>query len=177
MYDVFILSLMIAAITSLVVFSYKIFHSRVYAVGIVRKVPAVQLQEYVDEASAGDFKGDLQAELMCLLGKGWSNSEIARDLHLSEQDIKNHLRRMTWKMYAKRNQSQHKFALHYLHFGETAFVEPVLEDEVVEHGEALKLHSKQFEDFEKRIRRLEIESLQKRQEATEDKPQPPHVVH
>jgi hypothetical protein len=38
-YDVFIFALMIVGISSVVVFSYKIFHSHVYPVGIVRKMP------------------------------------------------------------------------------------------------------------------------------------------
>jgi len=174
-YDVFILGLMIVGITSLVVFSYKIFHSRVYPVGIVRRVPAAQ--EDVEDASdvLPDFNTDLQAEFMSLLNKGLTKSEIAQYLRVSEHDIKDHLRRMTWKMYAKRSQSQHKFVLHNLHLRETAFVEPVLEEKVVEHGEATKLHSR-LEDIEKRIRRLEVESVQKLQEA-EEKPQSPQVVH
>jgi len=165
-YDVFILGLMTVGITSLVVFSYKIFHSRVYAVGIVRKVPAVQ--EYVEEASAG--------ELISLLNKGWTNREIAKDLRLPEQEVRYHIHR---KLDAKQQtgEQQHKLAIYYV--GQTHLHEredSALEEEVVEHGEALKLHSR-IEDIEKRIRRLEVESVQKLQEATEEKLQSPQVVH
>jgi hypothetical protein len=176
---------MIVGISGVVVFSYKIFHSRVYPVGMVRKMPVPQ--ENIEEASTGlsASQSGLQAELMSLLEKGWSIKETARDLHHSEQDIlKHYLLRMKWKeVYAKRRQSggsQFKFALHNLHLGETAILEwedSALEDEIVEHGEALKSHSKQFEDLEKRIRRLESESVQKLQEAAEEKPQPPQTVH
>ncbi|HXL09674.1 MAG TPA: hypothetical protein VN966_05595 [Candidatus Bathyarchaeia archaeon] len=180
-YDVFILGLMIVGITSLVVFSYKIFHSRVYPVGIVRRVPAAQ--EYVDKTSTGltGFKS-LQTELMSLLDKGWSNSEIARDLHLSEQDIKDYLQRATWEVYSKRRLSpqsgkrQYMLALHNLEHPLHECEHSALEEEVIGHGEALKLHSR-LEDFEKRIRRLEVESVQKLQEAAEEKPQPPQAVH
>jgi len=180
-YDVFILVLMIAGIASLVVFSYKVFHSRVYPVGMVRKIPSSQA--YIDEAGLPDFKTESQSELMSLLNKGLTNREIARYLAVSEQDVKDRLQRMTWKVYAKRRLRSPQSEKHHVHFylGKTAVLEPLedsaLEEEVVEHGEALKLHSKQFEDFEKRLRRLEIESVQKRQEATEEKPQPPQMVH
>ena len=185
MYDVFILGLMIVGITSLVVFSYKIFHSRVYPVGIVRRVPAAQ--ELVDEASAesSGFGAGLEADLMDYLARDWSNIEIARDLNLSEQDVKKHLQRVTWALHAKRRsglksgKQQYKLALlHYWaqkqpHEPETE--DPALEKEVIEHGEALKLHSKQLEELEKKMRRLEIKSVQELQEA-EEKPQPPLVV-
>jgi len=42
MYDVFILGLMILGISGAMVFSYKTFHSRIYPVGIVGKVPVAQ---------------------------------------------------------------------------------------------------------------------------------------
>lgn len=174
MYDVFILGLMTVGITSLVVFSHKIFRSRIYAVGIVGRVPAAQ--EYVDEASAesSGFGTGLEADLVDCLAGDWS-----------EQDVK-HLRRLTWELYAKRRfglksgRQQYKLALlHYWaqkqpHEPETE--DPDLEKEVIEHGEALKLHSKQLEELEKKMRRLEIKSVQELQEATEEKPQPPLVV-
>ena len=174
MYDVFILGLMIVGISSVVVFSYKIFHSRVYPVGIVRRVPAVQLQEYVDEASAESGFGTSfeAADLIDYLARDCSNIEIARYLNLSEQDVKYHLQRVTWALREKRRfalqsgKRQYKLALH---LGKAAFLESVLEDEMVEHREAMKLYSKQLEELEKKIRRLEIKSVQKLQETTENK--------
>ena len=184
MYDVFILALMMVGISSVVVCSYKIFHSRVHPVGMVRKIPSSP--QRVDEASAGllDLKKSLQAELVSLLGKGWSTEEIARDLHLSEEDIKDYIQRMTWEAYARRGFRVHSGKQQYIvtvghSLAQNPFherEESALEEEVVEQGEALKSHSKQLEEIEKRIRRLEIESVQKLQEATEEKPQPP-VVH
>ncbi len=158
-----------------------LFHSRVYPVGIVRRVPAAQ--ELVEEASAGlsGSTSGLQAELMSLLEKDWPIEEIARDLHLSEHEIEGHLRRVRLKVYAKQYAKQRRLSPQSgkgqyrlaLHLGETASLER--EDAALE--EEVKLHSKQFEDFEKRLRRLEIESVQKLQEATEEKLQPPQVVH
>lgn len=179
MYDVFILGLMTVGISSVVVFSYKIFHSRVYPVGIVRRMPVAQ--ECVDERSAElpASPRRFQQELMSLLEKEWSIGEIA-DLHLSETDIEGHLQRV--KVFAKnyskqrrpRPQSGREQYRLALRLGETASLER--EDSALEVE--VKLHSKQFEDFEKRIRRLEIESVQKVQEAAEEKPQPqPPVVH
>lgn len=176
MYDVFILGLMIVGIMSLVVYSYKIFNSRVYPVGIVRRTPATQ--EYIDETSAGlGFETGLQPDLMSLLDKDWSDTEIARDLNLSEQDIKDYLQRVrNWEVRAKgriglqSGRRQYKLALHHLRQNPLRErEESPLEEEVVEHGEALKIHSKQFEDFEKRIRKLEVESVRKQQEAAEEK--------
>jgi len=116
------------------------------------------------------------------LARGWSNREIATELHLSEQDVKDYLQRVTWTLYAERRlglklgKQQYKLAfLNYWEQKQPSYKpgaeEQGLEEEVVEHGEALRLHSKQFEDFEKRIRRLEIESVQKLQEATEEQTQ------
>lgn len=185
MYDVFIPALMVVGISSLVLLSYKILHSRVYPVGIVRRVPAAQ--ECVDEASTelpGSLSGS-QTELISLVAKGWTNKEIARDLNLSEYTVRSRLHRILRKLDAKQQPSsptvkqQHELAHYYLR-QQNPFHEredSPLEEEVVEHGEALKLHSKQFEDFEKRIRRLEVESVQKLQEDAEEKPQPTQVVH
>ncbi len=176
MYDVFILGLMIVGISSVVVFSYKIFHGRVYPVGMVRRIPVSQ--ENVDKSS--DFQSSFQAELMSLLEKDCSIKEIARDLHLSEHEIEGHLQRVRWKVYAKQYAKQRRLSPQSgkgqyrltLRLGETASLER--EDSALE--EKVRLHSKQFEDFEKRIRRLETESVQKLQEATEEKPQPAQVV-
>ncbi len=121
---------------------------------------------------------------MIPIEKGQSNREIARDLNLSEADIKDYLLG-TWKVYSKRpmrlqlGERQYKLVLRH-NLEQNPFHEredSAIEDEVVEHGETLELHSKQFEDLEKRIRRLEIESVQKLQEATEEKPQAPQAVH
>jgi hypothetical protein len=184
---------MIAGITSLVVFSYKIFRSRVYPVGMVRKIPPSQ--EYLDEPSVGlRFETSIHSDLMSLLHQGWSVTEIARDLNLSEQDIKNYIQRVrNWEVHAKGRGLQsgwrqyrlvlrHNLEQNPSREGKDSTLEELLRtirtaEEIVEHGEALKIHSKQFEEIEKRIRRLEIESVQKLQEATEEKPQPPQVVN
>ena len=181
MYDVIILCLMLAGISAVAVFSYKIFRSRVYPVGMVRKIPL--LQAYIDERSAGlsDFGNVLETgDLKRLMAEGCSHEEIATVLHISEPDVKDLLQRVTRKLYAKGRSGPHSGKRQYYYLAENPFHErgdSALEEEVVEHGEALKLHSKQFEEIDKRIRRLEIESVQKLQEATEEKPQPPRVVH
>jgi hypothetical protein len=170
-YDVFILGLMIVGITSLVVFSYKIFHSRVYPVGIVRETPAAKEYENTTTLLA-DFGTALEPDTADI----YSYIEIARG-EQDEQGIKDY--RDTWKVYSKRRlgpqsgRRQYKITLR-----PNLRQNPSHEREESPLEEEVKLHSKQFEDFEKRLRRLEIESVQKKQEATEEKPQPPQpVVH
>jgi len=166
-YDVFILGLMIVGISTAVVFSYKIFHSRVYPVGMVRRKISVSPED-VDV-----FESGLETDVMDYLARETSSRKIA-DLHLSKQNVKD------WRVYAKRRlgpKSHYKFPLRYLQTASLEQEDSALEEEVVEHGEALKYHSKQLEEIEERIRRLEIESVQKLQEATEEKPQPPRVVN
>jgi DNA-binding NarL/FixJ family response regulator len=41
-----------------------------------------------------------ECELLPLVARGWTNKQIAADLHLSEQTVKNHLRRMLRKVGA-----------------------------------------------------------------------------
>src|SRR6266576_3418308 len=92
---------MIVGITSLVVFSYKIFHSRVYPVGIVRRVPAAQ--EYVEEATTrlSDFRTVFEPDdFNRFIAEDYSHREVARELHLSERDVKDYLR-VKWNLHTK----------------------------------------------------------------------------
>jgi len=185
-YDVLIFGLMIVGISSLVVFSYKIFHSRVYPVGIVRKVSLTQ--EYVEKITrVSDFRTALDPDdLNRLISEGWSVGEIAGNLHLSEKDVRNYLRRdyfhrTTWDLHLKRRLSPQMGKEHYklglLHFNESEAEDPDIKKEVSEHGEALKLHDKLLKEIEQRMRKLEVESVEKLQEAAEDTPQHPQMVH
>jgi hypothetical protein len=183
-YDVFILGLMIVGISGVVVFSYKIFHSRVYPVGIVRRTPTIH--EELNNATVralSDFWATAELPEVSML-EGWHYKEIA-DLRLSEQNIVDYLQRQIRKKYLVPglglllDRREYKNALR--HLGANPFHEredSPLEEEVVEHGEALELHSKRLEEIEKRIRRSEVKSVQELQEATEENPQPPQqVVH
>lgn len=171
---------MVVGITSLVVFSYKIFHSRVYPVGMVRKIRTPQ--------EVSDFGTDLEADLTDYLTRDWSTKEIAEHLHLSEEDVKDYLNRVRWKLYAKQQSGlksgKQQYRLVLLDYWaqkqpshKSKTKEHALEKEVVEHGETLQFHSERFEEIEKRIRQLEVKSVQELQEATEEKSQPPQVVH
>jgi hypothetical protein len=176
-YDLFILALMILGISSVVVFSYKIFHSRVYPVGVVRKIPASQ-EDLETLAEPSVFR--TQAELMSLLDKECTDEEIAQTVHLTAQKIRYYRHRIRRKLDAKQLPSDPtgKHAIYYVGLKYLRDPEdPALEDEVVEHGEALKIQARQFEAFEKRLRRLEVESVKKLQEAAEEQPQAPPVVH
>jgi hypothetical protein len=186
-YDVFILGLTIAGISAVVVFSYKIFHSRVYPVGMVRRIPAIQECEDATTSILPNFETPFEQDelIKAVIVEGFSDKELARDLNLSAADIKDYLQR-TRGLWSKRTlKGQVQVGLRHYRLGirhnleQNPFHEredSPLKKEPVEHAEALKLHSK-LEDFEKRIRRLEIESLEKFQEATEEKPQSPQVVH
>ena len=164
MYDVLILCLMLAGISAVVVYSYKIFRSRVYPVGMVRRVRATQECEDATASILPDFETAPEHDefIRSVVVEGFSDEEVF-------------VRRRLGPPSGRR---QYILTLrHYLR--QTPFHEREdsgLEGEVVEHGEALKRHSKQFEDFEKRLRRLELESVQKVQEGTEEKPQPPLIV-
>lgn len=186
MYDVFILCLMLSGILAVVVYSYKIFRSYVYPVGMVRRTPAIQECEDATTSILPDFETPFEQDefIKAVIVEGFSDKELDRDLNLSEADIKDYLQRDTKKVYAKRRLRAHsgwrQYRLVLRHNLEQnpsrEEKDSTLEEEIVEHGEALKIHSKQFEEIEKRIRRLEIESVQKLQEATEEKPRPPQVV-
>ncbi len=181
MYDAFILVLMIVGISTVVVFSYKIFHSRVYPVGIVRSVPAAQ--EYAEDASAEP--SNLATDFNRLMAEGCSVGDIANNLHLSEQDVKHYIYRVKWDIYSKRRFSsqigkqQYRLAVRYRGQkpSDEPETDPDLKKEVSEHGEALKLHDELFKDIEQRMRKLEVETVQKLQEAAEETPQPPQAVN
>lgn len=224
MYDVFILCLMLAGISAVVVYSYKIFRSRVYPVGMVRGIPAIQECEDATASILPDFEtapeqdhrlesgrsggqtpskseGYFGAsdhpefnELCALFIAGeLTEQEVSRlEEHLSEcPDCLRYLEKLPQKAAAAMGELAPKRAPEDstrksfdLDSAKKRLLERLperedsrLEGEVVEHGEALKRHSKQFEDFEKRLRRLELESVQKVQEGTEEKSQPPLIVH
>jgi hypothetical protein len=172
-YDIFILGLMIAGILSVAVFSYKIFHSRVYPIGVVRKIPASQA--FVAETSAelsGLSTSRFEAEVMGLLYK-YDDSSITEIAHHSGRDIDigAQLPQLAAKRYTKQRRLSHQSGR-----VQRRFVVYWRDPEREESAEEIELRSK-LEDFEGRIRRLEIESVQKLQEADEEKPQPPLVVN
>jgi hypothetical protein len=112
--------------------------------------------------------------------EGVWDKDIARGLF--EQHVKDRLQE-TWKVHAIRRlgpqPGRYKVVLRR-NLEQNPFHERedlVLEEEVVEHGEALELHSKRLEDIEKRIRQLEVKSVQELQEAPEEKSQSPQVVN
>jgi hypothetical protein len=113
----------------------------------------------------------------------WPSSKVSIDLKLSGQTIK-YYGGITSETSAKYRLSSHTGKLQ-----DKAFLirnlrnkylrEPenlALEKQVVKQEEALKLHSR-LEEMEKRIRQLEIKSVQTLQETAEEAPQSPHVVH
>jgi len=163
-YDVFIFGLTILGISTVVVFSYKIFHSRVYPVGMVRKVP--ESQEYAD---VGDLRLSAQEQGMYYSQRTAWKKYAKRDLR--GRTVKLHYKLSPAHYLPHKFETEHAFTF-YLR----ASAKDPAQKGPVEHEEALKLHSR-LEDLEKRIRQLEIETVQKVQEAAEEKAQPPHVVH
>jgi hypothetical protein len=159
-YDVFILCVMAMGISTVVVFSYKIFRSRVYPVGIVRTVPAPkQCADETFAAELDDLQKDFQTKITLLMGDDLSPKDVTDWLNT------------TWRPKSQSGKQPYKLAVRH-HSGQNPSREredSALEEEIIEHGEALKLHTKQFEEIEKRIRQLETESVQKLQEAREEK--------
>lgn len=161
MYDVLILSVMTVGILAMAVFSYKIFHSRAYPVGMVREIPTSQ-HGTLELEDVSDQEGTTQRIFYSDVWAKRHNQETAYGLFEKGKKRKIHLR--------------------FYGGGEPSFPEKPqgspLEEKVTEHEEALKVYSKQVENLEKRLRRLEAERVQKFQEATEEeKPEAPQVVH
>ena len=178
MYDLFILCLMTAAILTVLVSSFKIFRSRVYPIGMVRKVPVPSKPaEILPEFSSED---DFQEELLrFFLDKGCSNSEAFENLYLSERGVKDFQQARLF--YTKqRLWPKSKLAFRYHRSRRDPLDEhedtAISTEDIVKHGEVRKLNAK-VENMEKRIRQLEIESLEKVQAAIEEQtPQVP-LVH
>lgn len=189
-YDVFIFSLTVLGIVTALVYSHKIAHSRVYPVGMVRKMPAASpAQERVDEITVHLPDSLLQGDIIELVAKGLSNSDIAKDLHISESEVKRCIHRLAlgasvkkkaanWQIFADKEFGtfQPRLRQPLLHAERLT-----LEAEVTEQSEILEHHLNLFADLEKRVRRLEVEKVRMSQEAAaEEKPHPPQaevIVH
>ncbi len=162
-YDAFILSLTILGIASVVVFSYKIAHSRLYPVGIVRKLPGSR--KPIDEAAA-QLGGlvDVPPEQIAAAAPIRVEPAPGKEMWRCE---KCGLLQYRGKDFQCRRCDP--MATQGGHFA--------LEKEIAEHGEALKLQRKLVKDLEKRIRQLEVELVKKSQEAAGDKPRLPRAEY
>ena len=145
---------MTVGILSMAVLSYKIFHSRVYPVGMVREIPIPQ-------------------DVL--------NREEVERIAYSDVWVKRHKHGIANSLFEK-DAKQFKTCSPYYGGGEPSVSQKpqdsTLEEKVTEHEEALKVYSKQVENLEKRLRRFETERMQKLQEADEEKfLQPPETVH
>jgi hypothetical protein len=167
-YDVFIFTLTILGISAVVVFSYKIFHSRVYPVGIVRKVSAQREEEtaILPYLMTG-------ADVAGIVPEDWSSGGISVDLKLSGKTVAYYI--LKHQLSGRQDKAVLIRSLRnkYLHGRPEDLA---LAKEAAEREEALKLRSR-IEDMEKRIRELEIKSVQQLQETAEETLQPPQVVH
>ena len=144
MYDMFIPGLMIVGISGVVVFSYKIFHSRVYPVGIVRRMPTAQeefedatvkgLMAVISSSALSDSWAAPEPEVS--IPEGWpSDKEIVEIVHLnlSEQDRRfDVLKRLAIKDYLQRKgrkvlgrgpglRRQYKFSIGHLDLSQNPF--------------------------------------------------------
>ncbi len=180
-YDAFILSLAIAGIVGVLVYSYKMAHSRVYPIGIVRKPAAtrksvydaiadLQLRRYEDVRAVEGiqslhtyrllFKEAVQAKgTHAAPGKSsWQSIAVAlSDRVLLDTDID--------IFFAPRKKSGRSEELAKEGAGRSA-----IEEAVGEHAKALEFHQRLFQHLEERIRELELESLRKLENVGEEKP-------
>jgi hypothetical protein len=181
-YDVLIFGLMILGISTAVVFSYKIAHSSVYPVGMVRKMPSSQ------DSGEGALACESAppADLIDFATEG----EIIRHANVSEQTVRKYVYRMALRESAKQHLKGQIRKLQPIKIvlfqdrWETPFRGPepedvALEKEVAEHSETLEYHSISFAALEKRVRKLEVESVKKSQEIAKEKAQvlQPETVH
>ncbi len=183
-YDIILFGLTAAGILTVAIYSYKVAHSRVYPIGIVRRTPSRSVAEdrpitiYIDESGepcglATDFENNVE---------GLRNAEIAQDLGVSEETVAQY-RRQSVKLKTGVGKTFQAFSVHG---GGTAWrqhfmprwysvqfdlspqkQDPTLEKKVAEQGQALRA-------LEQRIRELEVQSVQSVLEPQEsDAPQAP----
>lgn len=172
LYDFFIWSLTVIGILGIAVFSYKMAHSRGYPIGIVRRRDVSQSIDasegilvpgpFLDELYQATTP-NLQKEILSLIGKGCRNVEIAQALHVSEHTV----RRLVFRY----SQSQSKLTKavyqprHEEYYPQVTFnFDSVLQELPAEKDPTLE---KKVEDLEKRIRRLEVQSVLKSQESND----------
>ena len=166
LYDVFIVSLMMAGITGIVVYSYKIAHSRVYPVGIVRSMPKAR---------------PLDPEASRSLDDGLRAFRVAENA-LSADVLDYALRELR---YATVTKEDFPLLLHgplKIRGRVTRPSSPeedksAIEKKVAEQGEALKQYSKMLRELDKRVRQLETDSVEKLQETIEESAQTPKMIH
>ena len=168
-YDAFILSLAIIGIVGVLVFSHKIAYSRVYPIGIVRKWPESRksiddTRTQPDTQVAGPpeqpvLAPPLEADLVAGT-EVWRCEKCGLVQHRGK-DFRCRRCKQLSNMAAKMR-SGDKEDPRTNEGGRLP-----LDKQVAEHGKTLELHDKLFEQFETRIRQLEVESVQKSQETGE----------
>jgi hypothetical protein len=168
-YDALIIILMIAGISTALVYSYKITHSRVYPVGMVRefpdalksieiptKQPTVKTTPIVWEVAPE--KDAWRCESCGLVQPRKKGFQCRRCKQISSLQATVAIEKMEESLANEPDQV-------------------ALGRDVAEHSQALKLYSRMFKDLEKRIRQLEVEAVQKSQEAAQENPRQQELIH
>jgi hypothetical protein len=162
LYDVFIFTLTVAGLVTVLVFSYKIAQSPVYPVGIVRPPPTQQpLLELIERQEVARLRAEAYR---AAAGKRFKFTQkgflIPRDLTEFQIVLPEHAA-----------SKEHVWVVPVDEGVVLVDRDSAIEMEVAGHGEHLSDHDKQLTAFEKRLRRLEVESVKKLQEAAEGMPQ------
>jgi hypothetical protein len=154
-YDIFIWALTISGIAIVVVFSVKIARSGVYPVGIVKKLPASKQRLTKAEL--------VLQEIAALRRESVRSLALHRIYYAKKGNPRVHLRLREMQLaYWKANVPEQPNPIEQ----EERTAE--LEKKSVEQNEALK-------HLEKRLRQLEVKSLQESQDAAKESDQPPQV--
>jgi hypothetical protein len=172
-YDAFIFVLTAVGIVTVIVYSYKINHSRVSPIGMVRSLsdPLESVQPLATEQQIVEIDSAL------LKATAWKESWRCESCGLIQPRGKDSQCRRCKK------HAVFQMTMSLERIPEDSSIDEsgqlALEGEIAEHGETLKEHDKIFRNFEKRIRQLELESLQKSQEYAEERPgiSQPRTVH
>jgi hypothetical protein len=169
-YDAFIFTLTLVGIVTVLVYSYKIAHSRVYPVGIVREISnpekSVDLPpEQVEAAAAARVIAwrEMWCCEHCGLVQPRGKEPYGKDFQCRRCKEVAVSPFATVGMMGKSLANESEQVAH--------------EREFAEHAEALKHLTKMSSDFEKRIRKLEVEAVRQSQEAAEEKPQQAEYIH
>jgi hypothetical protein len=163
MYDAFILTLSALGIATVLVYSYKIAHSPLRTVGIVRELPESQKSGVDSIRHAGSTGSPM-----------WSMSANGKETWRCEGCGLVQSRSTDFQCRRCKEKSALRFVMAYEIVGDSGpdeSAQSALEGEVAQHGETLKAHSRLFKDIEKRLRQVELESVKRSQEAVEEHPQ------
>lgn len=166
LYDVFILSLALIGIVGVLVFSYKITHSSVYPVGVLEKSSLHNESINKDEAELRRV-GLSESDWLTWRNVAKTSIDIENAFQSEWERDKCSVYEFTMPTGIRLNTTR----------GDKLRQEPTRETEQSKIEREVAEQKKALKAIENRVRQLELDSVQKSQEAGEEAVEQPHLIN